>query len=175
MYKVYIQINGNNCVIAINSNEFITDFANWIEIDRGMGDKYHHAQNNYLDYPLIDNYGAYRYKYENNTVVERSVEERSNDFNPPENTNEQDNELLKNNFARYEEKFAEQELLNEQLKQQIAEQNKIIIDQTIQISNKNETIENQKAALADLRIQLDTVKDTLNSYELAYYEGVQEA
>jgi len=114
-YGVYIQINDNNYVTAINSSEFITDFTNWIEIDRGMGDKYHHAQNNYLDYPLIDNYGVYRYKYENNTIVERSVEERSNDFVSPEVIEEQDSGLLENNFAHYKEKFAAQDLLNEQL------------------------------------------------------------
>lgn len=140
-----------------------------------MGDKYHHAQNNYLDYPLIDNYGVYRYKYENNTIVERSVEERSNDFVSPEVIEEQDSGLLENNFAHYKEKFAAQDLLNEQLQQQLSEQNKIILGQTAQISSKNETIEKQEAAIADLRIQLDVVTNALNSYELAYYEGVQEA
>lgn len=140
-----------------------------------MGDKYHHAQNNYLDYPLIDNYGAYRYKYENNTVVERSAEERSNDFVSPEVIEKQDSELLENNFVHYKEKFAAQDLLNEQLQQQLSEQNELILDQTAQISNKNETIEKQEAAIADLRIQLDVVTNALNSYELAYYEGVQEA
>ena len=68
--KVYIKINEKNHVTDINSEVFISDTSDWIEIDEGEGDKYAHAQGNYLPNPLRTSYGCYRYKYENNTIIE---------------------------------------------------------------------------------------------------------
>lgn len=82
-YKVFVKVDTNDCVVAINSNAFIYDFTDWIEIDSGMGDKYHHAQNHYLNNPIVDNRGIYRYKLVNNELVERSVAEMDADYVEP--------------------------------------------------------------------------------------------
>ena len=69
--KVYIRINTNNEIIDINSEIFIQDLTNWIEIDSGFGDKYAHAQSQYFDKPLIDDEGKWNYKYINGKIVEK--------------------------------------------------------------------------------------------------------
>ena len=68
MSKVYIKIDEENNVIDINSNIFIEDLTGWILIDEGNGDKYTHAQGNYLPNPLLTN-GEYNYKYEDNHIL----------------------------------------------------------------------------------------------------------
>ena len=80
MNKVYIQVDSQNRITAINSDQFINNLRNWIYIDRGEGDKYLHAQNNYFRLPIITENGIYRYKYENNVIKERSVKEITQDF-----------------------------------------------------------------------------------------------
>ena len=75
-YKVYIKTNSNNLVTAINSSAFLTDLTGWFEIDEGTGDKYHHAQNHYLDKSLIDENGSYNYKYIDGELIERTDEEK---------------------------------------------------------------------------------------------------
>lgn len=64
-YKVYIKIDDDNNIIAINSDAFIEseDIKNWIYIDEGYGDKYYHAQGNYLDKSVYDNLGNPQYKF----------------------------------------------------------------------------------------------------------------
>lgn len=74
-YKVYIKTS-NGLVIEINSSVFINDLTDWIYIDEGLGDKYHHAQGNYLDKPLYDMQGCHNYKYVGGKVVETTVEEK---------------------------------------------------------------------------------------------------
>ena len=81
-YIVYIRIDDANRIIDINSNAFLTDISNWIEIDRGFGDKYHHAQGNYLESPLIDERGLFLYKLENGQAVKRSAAEIEADYKP---------------------------------------------------------------------------------------------
>ena len=77
--KVYIKIDHKDRIININSEVFISDFSGWIEIDNGEGDKYRLAQGNYLPKPFITDEGYYRYKYENDNIVERSEEEINGD------------------------------------------------------------------------------------------------
>ena len=60
---------------AVNSSAFLNDFTGWTEIDQGQGDKYHHAQGNYLPGPLMTDGGAYRYKLVNSGPVECTPEE----------------------------------------------------------------------------------------------------
>ena len=60
--KVYVKVNSNNEIIAINSEIFINDLTEWTYIDEGYGDKFAHAQSQYFDKPLIDENGNYRYK-----------------------------------------------------------------------------------------------------------------
>lgn len=69
--KVYIKINLNNEITAINSDIFINNLSGWIKIDEGYGDKYAHAQGHYLDDPIIDRTGQYNYVYINNKIQRR--------------------------------------------------------------------------------------------------------
>lgn len=95
-YKVYIQTDGENRVTAINSSAFV-DGAGWAQIDEGYTDKYHHAQGNYLDKPLMDERGVYRYKLVAESVVERTQAEMDADFAarpaPPPTTEERVNNV----------------------------------------------------------------------------------
>lgn len=80
--KVYIKIDNNSNITAVNSGIFISDLMSWIEIDEGNGDKYAHAQGNYFKKPLINDNGCHNYKYENNSVrettdVEKELEKNS--------------------------------------------------------------------------------------------------
>ena len=83
IYIVYIRVDDANRVTEVNSSAFISDCSGWIEIDRGDGDRYHHAQGNYLPKPLTDENGVYRYKYENGVISERSEEEMAADMPAP--------------------------------------------------------------------------------------------
>ena len=81
--RVFIKIDSKNRITAVNSEIFISDFSGWTEIDSGNGDKFAHAQGNYLPMPLTDENGCYRYKYENGAVCERSAEEMAADMPTP--------------------------------------------------------------------------------------------
>lgn len=74
-YIVYVKPNENSYITAVNSSEFLADTTGWVEIDRGYGDKYHHAQNNYFDKPIMTMGGAYRYKLVDGKAVECTQEE----------------------------------------------------------------------------------------------------
>lgn len=79
-YKVYIKINANEEITAVNSSEFLPDTEGWIEIDSGIGDKYHHAQNNYFNKPLSDENGLYNYKFVDGAVIERTNEDKASEL-----------------------------------------------------------------------------------------------
>lgn len=79
-YKVYIKINANEEITAVNSSEFLSDTEGWIEIDSGIGDKYHHAQNNYFNNPLTDENGLYNYKFVDGAVIERTNEDKASEL-----------------------------------------------------------------------------------------------
>lgn len=82
-YDVYIKINSNNIVTAINSNAFINDYNDWILLESDVqGDKGHHAQNHYFGKSLIDENGSYNYKYVNGELVERTTEEKKTENLP---------------------------------------------------------------------------------------------
>lgn len=74
MYKVYIKTT-NGIITEINSDAFLPNTTDWLEIDQGDGDRYHHAQGNYLPNPLITAQGVYRYKLADGKAVERTAEE----------------------------------------------------------------------------------------------------
>ena len=74
-YTVYVKVNESGYITAVNSSAFLNDFTGWTEIDQGQGDKYHHAQGNYLPGPLMTDGGAYRYKLVNGKPVECTSEE----------------------------------------------------------------------------------------------------
>ena len=83
-YIVYVRTDEVARVTAINSSAFISDVIGWVQIDSGYGDKYHHAQGNYLPKPLYDDRGVYRYKLVDGKPVERTQEEMDADYVPPE-------------------------------------------------------------------------------------------
>ena len=83
-YKVLVRVNSAGRVVDINSSAFITDTDGWVEIDSGYGDRYHHSQGNYLDGPLMDERGVYRYKLLDGKPIERTAEEMDADYTPPE-------------------------------------------------------------------------------------------
>lgn len=79
-YIVYAQVDDQNRITDIVSSEFITDPAGWVEIDRGFGDKYHHASGNYFEKPIVGKYGICRYKLADGKPVERTQEEMDADW-----------------------------------------------------------------------------------------------
>ena len=72
MYKVYVKLNEDKCVTLIDSEIFLTDeeMQSMTNIDEGEGDKYAHAQSQYLEKGLIDKYGRYNYKFTEGKVIE---------------------------------------------------------------------------------------------------------
>jgi hypothetical protein len=81
-YIVYMHTDEEGRVAAVNSSGFLTDLTDWIAVDEGVGDRYHHAQGNYLDKPLYDEHDRLNYKLENGKAVERTEEEKANDEQP---------------------------------------------------------------------------------------------
>ena len=84
--SVYVKANENNIITAINSSIFIKDTSGWILVDEGTGDRYAHAQNLYLDKPIADENGVYRYKLVDGKITERSAEEMAADIPAPAET-----------------------------------------------------------------------------------------
>ena len=78
-YKVYAKTNADGIITAVNSSAFLSDTAGWTEIDEGTGDKYHHAQGNYLERGLTDDNGIYNYMLNGGKAVERSEEHKAAD------------------------------------------------------------------------------------------------
>ena len=69
-YKVYIKLDGEGQIIAMESSAFLEDTSGWIKIDEGAGDKFRHAQGNYLPAPLMTEEGGYRYRYVQGNIME---------------------------------------------------------------------------------------------------------
>ena len=70
-YKVYVSLS-NGYITSINSEIFLSDeeIQTMTEIDKGQGDKYAHAQSQYLEKELVDEHGRYNYKFVEGKVVE---------------------------------------------------------------------------------------------------------
>lgn len=70
-YKVYVSLS-NGYITSINSEIFLSqeEIDTMTEIDKGQGDKYAHAQSQYLEKELVDEHGRYNYKYVEGKVVE---------------------------------------------------------------------------------------------------------
>ena len=76
-YKVYVKTNENGVITAINSSAFLPDTTGWTEIDEGEGDRFHHAQNNYLPAGLMDENGLFNYKLIDEKPELRTAEEKA--------------------------------------------------------------------------------------------------
>lgn len=83
-YIVYVKLDDANRITSVNSSAFLTNTTGWEEIDRGYGDKYHHAQGNYFPLPIMDMRGIYRYKLVEGKPEERTQEEMDADYTPRE-------------------------------------------------------------------------------------------
>lgn len=83
LYTVYIQIDDASRIIAINSSAFLPSTEGWVEIDHGLGDRYHHAQGNYFPKPIYDERGIPIYKYVDGEALERTQEEIDADYREP--------------------------------------------------------------------------------------------
>ena len=75
-YIVYVRVDEDGVITAINSSAFISG-EGWTEIDRGTGDRFHHAQGMYLEQGLTDECGIYNYKLSGGVPVLRSDEEKA--------------------------------------------------------------------------------------------------
>lgn len=75
-YKVYVRTDSGGIVTDINSSAFVSG-EGWTEIDRGEGDRFHHAQGNYLERGITGADGIYNYKLVDGVPVLRSDEEKS--------------------------------------------------------------------------------------------------
>lgn len=122
-YKIYIKTDKNNCITGVESDLTLEDTSGYIQIDEGIGDKYSHAQGNYLDKGLMDSNGKYNYKYVNNEVVELTDEEKENLFPTPvkQPTEQQilNAKLLQDN-ANMQLELEQQKQLNAQILLQLA-------------------------------------------------------
>lgn len=83
-YGVYVKTDESGRITAINSDAFLPSLDGWIKIAEGYGDKHHHAQGNYLDKPIMDARGVYRYKLVDGEGVARTAAEMDADYVPPE-------------------------------------------------------------------------------------------
>lgn len=74
-YGVYVKVDDSNRIVAVDSDAFIADLAEWIKIDEGYGDKYHHAQGNYFEKQVMTIDGVCYYKMVDGEAVECTAEE----------------------------------------------------------------------------------------------------
>lgn len=70
-YKVYVSLQ-DGYITSINSEIFLSqeEMDSMTKIDKGQGDKYAHAQNQYLEKGLVDEKGRYNYKFVEGKVIE---------------------------------------------------------------------------------------------------------
>ena len=122
--KVYIKIDQNGMIIDINSSIFINNVEGYIEIDEGSGDKYAHAQGNYLDKGLVDESGRYNYKFEEGKILELTDEEKNALFKKPEATpskQEEINSALLEENANIRLQLVKQQKINAEIMKTLAE------------------------------------------------------
>ena len=84
-YNVLVLLNERNLIVSVNSSAFVFG-EEWVQIDEGVGDRYHHAQGNYFKKPIYDDRGIPRYAYVPDSEPawrERTKEEMDADYVPP--------------------------------------------------------------------------------------------
>ena len=122
--KVYIKTNENNIITSINSSIFLNNIEGYIQIDEGSGDKYAHAQGNYLDKSLVDESGRFNYKFENGQILELTEEEKNSLFKKPEPTTskqEEINSALLEENANIRLQLMNQQKINAEIMKKLAE------------------------------------------------------
>ena len=108
-YIVYVKLDDANCITAVNSSAFLRDVTSWTEIDSGYGDRYHHAQGNYFEKPIMDERGIYRYRLVLGVPQERTQEDMDADYVPPvhQPSDKERITALEAQLAAYEAAYAE--------------------------------------------------------------------
>ena len=76
MIQVYAKADTAGRLEELGSRVFLTDFTGWVQIDEGEGDRYAHAQGNYLEKPLMDADGTHNYILDGSTIREATEEEK---------------------------------------------------------------------------------------------------
>lgn len=79
-YGVYVQINKDNYVTAVDSDAFIQDLSWWIKVDEGTGELYKYARVNYCPKGLQTD-GGWNYKLADGVVVYAPQVEQPEDHN----------------------------------------------------------------------------------------------
>ena len=77
MIKVYARTDEEGRVLEMASSVFLKDLSGWTEIDQGEGDRYAHAQGNFLEKPLTGEDGVHNYRLEEGTIRESTEEEKA--------------------------------------------------------------------------------------------------
>lgn len=80
IYKVFALVDSKNRVVNVDSDAFLNDTSDYVQIDEGTGYRYKHAQANYLSKPKQDSRGVYRYALVDRQLVERTQEEMDADY-----------------------------------------------------------------------------------------------
>lgn len=80
MAKVYVKTDSDNVITEINSDIFLESVDGYILIDEGKGDRYAHAQGNYLEYGLMDEQGRYNYRLLDGNVELLTEDEKAELF-----------------------------------------------------------------------------------------------
>lgn len=90
-YKVYVSVQ-DGYITSINSEIFLSqeEMDTMTEIDQWQGDKYAHAQSQYLEKGLVDKYGRYNYKYVEGKVIEVAEEDKPKVVDPEQQATAQD-------------------------------------------------------------------------------------
>ena len=90
-YKVYVSLQ-DGYITSINSDIFLSEeeIQTMTEIDQGKGDKYAHAQSQYLEKGLVDEQGRYNYKFVEGKLVEVAEEDKPKVEEPKAVPTEQD-------------------------------------------------------------------------------------
>lgn len=90
-YKVYVSLQ-DGYITSINSEIFLSqdEIETMTEIDKGQGDKYAHAQSQYLEKGLVDEQGRYNYKFVDGKVVEIAEEDKPTIEEPKAEPTEQE-------------------------------------------------------------------------------------
>lgn len=90
-YKVYVSLQ-DGYITSINSEIFLSqeEIQTMTEIDKGQGDKYAHAQSQYLEKELVDELGRYNYKYVEGKLIEVAEAEKPTIKEPEQQATAQD-------------------------------------------------------------------------------------
>lgn len=90
-YKVYVSLQ-DGYITSINSEIFLSqeEIQTMTEIDKGQGDKYAHAQSQYLEKGLVDELGRYNYKFVEGKVIEVTEADKPTIKEPEQQATAQD-------------------------------------------------------------------------------------